>query len=48
MPDRAKREFPYEQRHFDSLRALAREEGAALLLATHDEALVEGLPALRL
>jgi len=30
------------------LRALAREEGAALLLATHDEALVEGLPALRL
>ena len=30
------------------LRALAQEEGAALLLATHDEALVEGLPALRL
>ncbi|NHK37939.1 ATP-binding cassette domain-containing protein [Thermus thermophilus] len=30
------------------LRALAREEGTALLLATHDEALVEGLPALRL
>ncbi|GGN01156.1 ABC transporter ATP-binding protein [Thermus composti] len=27
---------------------LAREVGAALLLATHDEALVEGLPALRL
>ncbi|MFN4072521.1 MAG: ABC transporter ATP-binding protein [Thermus sp.] len=30
------------------MRELAREVGAALLLSTHDEALVEGLPALRL
>ncbi|GAA6747563.1 ABC transporter ATP-binding protein [Thermus brockianus] len=30
------------------MRALAGEVGAALVLATHDEALVEGLPALRL
>jgi lipoprotein-releasing system ATP-binding protein len=27
---------------------LSREVGAALVLATHDEALVEGLPTLRL
>ncbi|GAA5338782.1 ABC transporter ATP-binding protein [Thermus antranikianii] len=30
------------------MRELAREVGAALLFSTHDEALVEGLPALRL
>ncbi len=30
------------------MRGLASEVGAALVLATHDEALVEGLPALRL
>ncbi len=30
------------------LKALAQEVGTALLLATHDEALVEGLPTLRL
>ncbi len=30
------------------MRELALEVGAALVLATHDEALVEGFPALRL
>ncbi|GLV47574.1 ABC transporter ATP-binding protein [Thermus sp. LT1-2-5] len=30
------------------MRALCREVGTALVLATHDESLVEGLPALRL
>jgi lipoprotein-releasing system ATP-binding protein len=33
---------------FGLLLALAREEGAALLVATHDETLVQDLPKLRL
>ncbi len=47
MPDRAEREFPYEQRHFDSLRALAREE-AGIELADHKRELVYGRVCRRL
>ncbi len=47
IPDRAEREFPYEQRHFDSLRALAREE-AGIELADHKRELVYGRVCRRL
>lgn len=47
LPDRAEREFPYEQRHFDSLRALAREE-AGIELADHKRELVYGRVCRRL
>ncbi|MEZ5411963.1 MAG: protein-glutamate O-methyltransferase [Acidimicrobiales bacterium] len=47
MPDRAEREFPYEQRHFDSLRRLAREE-AGIELAEHKRELVYGRVCRRL
>lgn len=47
LPERADREFPYEQRHFDSLRALAREE-AGIELADHKRELVYGRVCRRL
>ncbi len=47
LPDRTDREFPYEQRHFDSLRALAREE-AGIELADHKRELVYGRVCRRL
>lgn len=47
LPERAEREFPYTQRHFDSLRALAREE-AGIDLADHKRELVYGRVCRRL
>lgn len=47
LPDRAEREFAYEQRHFESLRALAQEE-AGIELAEHKRELVYGRVCRRL
>ncbi len=47
LPERAGREFPYEKRHFESLRALAREE-AGIELAEHKRELVYGRVCRRL
>lgn len=47
LPERTDREFPYEKHHFDSLRALAREE-AGIELAEHKRELVYGRVCRRL